>query len=97
MSHQTFAFTRVLCAIKSKGAKTGKYVVSQFLRLMVLKYFHDTPISGHLGAFKTWRKISHFYWPKLHGFSRCVRQTGAKCPGGVPHGDPVLSSWESFH
>jgi hypothetical protein len=25
-------------------------------------------------------------------------QTGAKCPGGVPHGDlVVLSSWEGFH
>ena len=33
---------------------------------MLLKHFHDSPTSGHLGSFKTWEKVGHqFYWPKL--------------------------------
>jgi hypothetical protein len=33
---------------------------------MLLKYFHDSPISRHLGTFKTWKKVGcQFYWPKL--------------------------------
>jgi hypothetical protein len=33
---------------------------------MVLQYFHDGVLSGHLGAFKTFRKVARaFYWPKM--------------------------------
>jgi hypothetical protein len=40
--------------------------VPESLRLMALKYFHDSVLSGHLGAFKTFRKIAHtFYWTKI--------------------------------
>ena len=35
--------------------------------------FHDSPMSGHLDSFETWKKVGHqfywprrqFYWPKL--------------------------------
>ena len=33
---------------------------------MLLKYFHDSVLSGHLGALKTFQKIAgNFYWPKM--------------------------------
>jgi hypothetical protein len=33
---------------------------------MLLKYFYDSPMSRHLGNFKTWKKDGcEFYWPKL--------------------------------
>jgi transposase InsO family protein len=33
---------------------------------MLLKYFRDSPMSGHLGAFKTLNRISSsFYWPAM--------------------------------
>ena len=33
---------------------------------MLLHYFHDSVLAGHLGAFKTYRKIaSNFRWPKM--------------------------------
>jgi hypothetical protein len=59
-------------------------------------YFRD------FWGFKTWRKVSHFYWPKSREISRYVRQCdlcrhAKPAKVGVPHGDPVvLSSWERF-
>ena len=36
------------------------------MRPMVLKYFHDSVGSGHLGARKTFQKVApHFWWPKM--------------------------------
>jgi len=49
---------------KPKCAKTRRYVTPTLLHSM-LKYFHDNPMSGYLGAFKTC-KVGHYcYWPKL--------------------------------
>jgi hypothetical protein len=49
-----------------KGAKARRYAVPVLLRAMLVKYFHDSPISGHLGAFKTWKKVARqFFWPQL--------------------------------
>jgi len=54
----------ILC-FQPRGAKTRSYVAPAYLRL-ILKYFHDSPMSGHLGPFKTWKKVGHTcYWPKL--------------------------------
>jgi putative transposase len=33
---------------------------------MLLKYFHDTILAGHLGERKTFQKLAlHFWWPKM--------------------------------
>ena len=52
--------------LHSKGAKRCRWVVSSILRPMLLKYLHDSALAGHLGAFKTYRKIANnFWWPKM--------------------------------
>jgi 5-methylcytosine-specific restriction endonuclease McrA len=49
-----------------KSAKTRRYAGPVLLRPMLLKYFYNSPMSGHLGSFKTWKKVGHqFDWPKL--------------------------------
>jgi len=33
---------------------------------MLLSYFHDSPLAGHLGAHKTFNKVAaNFWWPKM--------------------------------
>jgi hypothetical protein len=49
-----------------KGARRRWLVVLASLRPKLLKYFHDSVLSGHLVLFKTLQKIaSNFYWPKI--------------------------------
>jgi hypothetical protein len=49
-----------------KGAKRHRWIVPGSLRNMMLKYFHDGVLSGHLGAKKTFHKIAtNFWWPKM--------------------------------
>ena len=36
-----------------KGVKRRRWVVPTLLRPMLIKYFHDSPLAGHLGAYKT--------------------------------------------
>jgi hypothetical protein len=38
-----------------KGAKARRYAVPELLRPMLIKYFHDSPISGHLWHLKLGR------------------------------------------
>jgi hypothetical protein len=45
-----------------KGAKARRYAVPVLLRPMLVKYFHDSHISGHLGAFKTWKKLTRQFF-----------------------------------
>ena len=41
-------------------------VVPGVYRQYILDIAHDTPMSGHLGINKTYRKVqNHFYWPSL--------------------------------
>jgi len=61
-----FRLQNNLLCYQLKGAKTRRYVAPALLRPMLLKHFHDSPMSRHLGSFKTWKKVGHqFYWPKL--------------------------------
>jgi hypothetical protein len=56
------------------------------LRPMVLKYFHNSPMSGHLGAFKTWKKVGHqFYWSKLRDdvFHYVHQRDTSECKAGT--------------
>jgi hypothetical protein len=49
-----------------RGAKRSRWVVPLILRSIVLKYFHDSVFAGHLGAFKTFRKVAaNLWWPKI--------------------------------
>jgi len=60
-----FRLHNSLLCCQPKGTKTRRYIAPALLRPMLLKYF-DSPMSGHLGLFKTWKKVGHqFYWPKL--------------------------------
>jgi hypothetical protein len=56
---------RLVC-FHSKGSSRKRYIIPKQLQEMVVKYFHDSPLSGHLGMFKTWKKVSrHFYWSTM--------------------------------
>jgi len=61
-----FQLHNSLLCYQPKGTKNRRYVAPAILRLMLLKYSHDSPMSGHLGSFKTWNKIGcKFYWQRL--------------------------------
>jgi len=41
-------------------------VVPTSIRPMLLSYFHDSVLAGHLGARKTFQKIAaNFWWPRM--------------------------------
>jgi hypothetical protein len=42
----------------SKGVKGGWYEVPAPLRPVLLRYFHDSVLLGHLGGLKTFQKIA---------------------------------------
>ena len=47
-------------------AKRRRWVVPAILRPMLLFYFHDSALAGHLGTFKTFRRIAaNFWWPQM--------------------------------
>jgi len=61
-----FKLVRIFCFLP-KSAKRCRWVVPNILKSMLLKYFHDSALAGHLGAFKTYRKIANnFWWPGMH-------------------------------
>jgi len=63
---QRFSLHNNLLCYYPKGARVRRYAVPVLLRQVLVKYFHDSPISGHLGAFKTWKKVGRqFFWPQL--------------------------------
>ena len=63
--HKFTVHNKLLCYYP-RGAKVWRYVLPVQLRPMLIKYFHDSPMSGHLGAFKTWKKVGRqFFWPRL--------------------------------
>lgn len=60
-------FRNLLCYIK-KSAKRRGWVVPSSMRTMLHNYFHDTELSGHLGARKKLSKIAaNFYLRILNG------------------------------
>jgi hypothetical protein len=57
----------LLCYLP-RNAKRCRWVVPVALKPMLLKYFHDGVLSGHLGAHKTFRKMAaNFWWPRMQG------------------------------
>ena len=66
MGTKNFQVHKNLLCFFPKGVKRCRWVVPLLLRPMLLKYFHDSALAGHLGAFKTYRKIANnFWWPKM--------------------------------
>jgi len=61
-----FQIHKNLVCFFPKRAKRCKWVVPTILRPMLLKYFHDSALAGHLGVFITIHKIvANFWWPKM--------------------------------
>ena len=49
-----------------KRAKRSSWVVPVSLRSMLLCYYHDSAMSGHLGGRETFPKIAtNFWWPRM--------------------------------
>ena len=68
-------------------------VVPPLYRRDILVLAHDTPLAGHLGVEKTYRKVlSHFYWPGLHGDVKRFCKTCHVCRlAGKPNQHPPVS------
>ena len=63
---QNFKIRKNLLCFQPKGANRCRWVVLSILKSMLLKYFHDCVLAGHLEAFKTYRKIANnFWWPGM--------------------------------
>jgi hypothetical protein len=81
-SVDSFVVHKELLAYFPKRAKRCRWMVPCPLRNMMLKYYHDGVLSGHLGAKKTFHRIAtNFWWPKMRsdvfdyikGCESCVR------------------------
>jgi len=66
MGVEKFHVRNNLLCFFPKGTKRCRWVVPLLLRPMLLKYFHDSALAGHLGAFKSFHKIANnFWWPRM--------------------------------
>jgi len=58
-------YNQLLCYFP-RGAKRRRWVIPISLKGMVLRYFHEGIFAGHLGAWKTFGKVSsNFWWPDM--------------------------------
>jgi hypothetical protein len=61
----------------SRKGCSQKWVVPESARPIIFAYFHDSPLGGHLGVFKTLGKIrEHFMWK---GMDKEVREKVLQC------------------
>ena len=61
-----FHIHKDLVCFYPKKAKRRRWVVPAILRPMLLRYFHDSALAGHLGAYKTFHKVAtNSWWPKM--------------------------------
>jgi len=61
-----FRLYKNLVCFFPKRAKRRRWVVSAILWPMLLSYFHDSLLVGHLGAHNTFHKVAaNFWWPKM--------------------------------
>jgi hypothetical protein len=87
-----------------KEARRHRLVSPASLWPMLLKYFHDSGLPGHLRALKTFQKFArNFYWPKLradlfeyvHCCDLCQRAKPARSPPvGLHSTSPVFGPME---
>ena len=68
-------------------------VVPPAYRKDILVLAHDTPLAGHLGVDKTYRKVlCHFYWPRVHSDVKKFCKTCHPCQlAGKPNQHPPVS------
>ena len=95
---ENFQRHKGLLCYRPKQAKRRRWIVPASLREMLLKYFHDSVFSGHLGAWKSYHKIASNFWcPKMRleifAYVRrcelCQRAKPAQdCRVGVTFGEP---------
>jgi len=65
-SVDTFQISRDLLCFYPKRARRCRWVVPVSLRPMLLHYYHDSALSGHLGTRKTFMKIAtNFWWSRM--------------------------------
>jgi len=65
-SVENFQVWKELLCFYPRRAKRRRWVVPTSLRPMLLSYFHDSVLAGHLGARKTFQKIAvNFWWPRM--------------------------------
>ena len=61
-----FQIHKQLVCFFPKRAKRHRWVIPAILRPMLMKYFHDSALAGHLGTFKTFHRIAaNFWWPQI--------------------------------
>jgi hypothetical protein len=64
-SDDNFQMSKGLLCYYPKGTRIRRWIVLVSLRPLLLKYFHYSVLSGHLGAPKTVQKIAgNIYWTK---------------------------------
>ena len=82
---EKFVVHKNLICYFPKKAIRRRWVVPAMLRPMLLTYFHDSPLAGHLGAQKTFHKVAaNFWWPNIRtDVFRYVRKCGL-CQRGKP-------------
>lgn len=65
---------------KSQGRMTNLPVIPKHMRLEVMGFAHDDPMSGHLGLGRTWDRIrQRFFWPEMAVFARKYVETCEAC------------------
>jgi predicted aspartyl protease len=81
--------------------ETRKVVVPSDLKAPLLKFFHDSPLAGHLGQFKTFNKIKKdYFWSRMRRDVFGYVRTCAKCQAAKPQNTgPVglMSSTPATH
>ena len=100
---ENFQRQKGLLCYYPKQAKRCRWVVPVSLTEMLLKYFHDSVFSGHLGARKTYKIASNFWWRKMRleifGYVRrcelCQRAKPAQDSGvGLHSASPATAPME---
>jgi len=68
-------------------------VIPPLYRPEILRLAHDTPLAGHLGVNKTYRRIlNHFYWPGIRKDVKSFCKTCSACQQvGKPNCKPPLA------
>ncbi len=64
--HENYSLSGNTLLFKPKPNDTKKVVLPKDLKAMVIRFFHDSPLAGHFGQFKTYNKIKKdYYWPHM--------------------------------
>ena len=73
---------RVYRRLQLRGRTIHQLYVPAVLRTQVMDLYHHDPLAGHLGPYKTFRRMQHLvYWPKM---SRDIKHHAQRCRGCHP-------------